>query len=279
MTETRANGSVTSYVYEATTSRLKTVTDPKLQVTTYTYFADGQLQQTTYTNVVIATPSVSFTYDAVYGRVATMVDGTGTTTYGYNPVSTPAALGATRLASVDGPLANDTITYQYDELGRVVSRAIDGAANPVTWTFDALGRTSSETNLLGAFTSTYEGTTGRVATVTYPSGQTSAYSYLGNSSEPGRFGYLTSCDYNVVMTAVRIAELKSRLSEHLRSVRKGRTLTVLDRDTPIARIVPYAAEPIEVRRATRRLRDLELPPPPASPTDSLAVLLDDRRRR
>ena len=83
----------------------------------------------------------------------------------------------------------------------------------------------------------------------------------------------------MVMTTVRIAELKARLSEHLRSVRKGRTLTVLDRDTPVARIVPYAAETIEVRRATRRLRDLRLPPPPAVRTDSLAILLDDRRRR
>ena len=81
------------------------------------------------------------------------------------------------------------------------------------------------------------------------------------------------------MKTVRIADLKARLSEHLRSVRNGRTLTVLDRDTPIARIVPYTAERVEVRRATRRLRDLKLPPPPASPTDSLAVLLDDRRRR
>ena len=90
---------------------------------------------------------------------------------------------------------------------------------------------------------------------------------------------MTYCDYNMVMTTVRIGELKARLSEHLRSVRKGRTLTVLDRDTPVARIIPYAAEPIEVRRATRRLRDLKLPPPPQSPTDSLTVLLDDRRRR
>ncbi|MGH9383265.1 MAG: type II toxin-antitoxin system Phd/YefM family antitoxin [Vicinamibacterales bacterium] len=81
------------------------------------------------------------------------------------------------------------------------------------------------------------------------------------------------------MKAVRIAELKARLSEHLRSVRKGRTLTVLDRDTPVARIVPYAPEPVEIRRATRRLRDLKLPPAPLTPTDSLTVLLDDRRRR
>lgn len=90
---------------------------------------------------------------------------------------------------------------------------------------------------------------------------------------------MTCRDYNMVMKAVRIAELKARLSEHLRSVRKGRTLTVLDRDTPVARIVPYAAEPIEIRRPTRRLRDLKLPPPPSTPTDSLSVLLDDRRRR
>ena len=81
------------------------------------------------------------------------------------------------------------------------------------------------------------------------------------------------------MKSVGIAELKARLSEHLRSVRKGRTLTVLDRDTPVARIVPYAAAPLEVRRATRRVRDLKVPPPPATPTDSLSVLLDDRHRR
>jgi prevent-host-death family protein len=81
------------------------------------------------------------------------------------------------------------------------------------------------------------------------------------------------------MKAVRIAELKARLSEHLRAVRKGRTLTVLDRNTPVARIVPYAAEPVEIRRATRRPSTLELPVPPAKPTDSVALLLEDRARR
>lgn len=90
---------------------------------------------------------------------------------------------------------------------------------------------------------------------------------------------VTCRDYYVVMKTVGIADLKARLSEHLKAVRKGRTLTVLDRQTPVARIVPYAADPVEVRRATRRLRDLELPPPPATATDSLAVLLDDRGRR
>ena len=81
------------------------------------------------------------------------------------------------------------------------------------------------------------------------------------------------------MSEVRIADLKARLSEHLRSVRNGGTLTVLDRETPIARIVPYTTQPLEIRKATRRLRDLRLPPKPAKRTDSLATLVEDRRRR
>ena len=81
------------------------------------------------------------------------------------------------------------------------------------------------------------------------------------------------------MSDVGIAELKAHLSEHLRSVRNGGTLTVLDRDTPIARIVPYATPSLEIRKARRRLGDLKLPPKPAKRTDSVALLVDDRRRR
>ena len=78
------------------------------------------------------------------------------------------------------------------------------------------------------------------------------------------------------MSDVGIADLKARLSEHLRSVRNGGTLTVLDRDTPIARIVPYTAPPVEIRKAKRRLRDLKLPSKPSKRTDSVAVLVADR---
>ena len=81
------------------------------------------------------------------------------------------------------------------------------------------------------------------------------------------------------MSNVGIADLKARLSEHLRSVRNGGTLTVLDRDTPIARIVPYTVQPVEIRKAKRRLRDLKLPPKLSKRTDSVALLVDDRRRR
>ena len=82
-------------------------------------------------------------------------------------------LGAGQVASVDGPLAEDTITYAYDELGRVVQRAINSV--DVTWAFDALGAVTAETNVLGTFTYAYDGVSGRVATVTYPNHQTSTY--------------------------------------------------------------------------------------------------------
>ena len=81
------------------------------------------------------------------------------------------------------------------------------------------------------------------------------------------------------MSDVGIADLKARLRKHLRTVRNGGTLTVLDRGTPVARIVPYAASPLEIRKARRRVRDLKLPPRLASGTDRVALLLDDGRRR
>jgi prevent-host-death family protein len=38
---------------------------------------------------------------------------------------------------------------------------------------------------------------------------------------------------------VGIAELKDKLSEYLRAVRKGGEVVIKDRETPIARLVPY----------------------------------------
>ena len=82
------------------------------------------------------------------------------------------------------------------------------------------------------------------------------------------------------MNKVGIADLKANLSRHLRRVRGGRTLTVFDRSTPVAQIVPYAAEtPLAIRRAGRKPSDLRLPAKPRVATDSLRVLLEDRASR
>jgi prevent-host-death family protein len=82
------------------------------------------------------------------------------------------------------------------------------------------------------------------------------------------------------MSKVGIADLKAHLSEHLRRVRGGSPITVVDRDTPVARIVPFeAATVLEIQRASRKPSELRLPPRPPRKTDSLAILLKDRAAR
>lgn len=78
---------------------------------------------------------------------------------------------------------------------------------------------------------------------------------------------------------VKVAELKARLSEYLRAARRGHPVTVCDRDTPIARLVPYTpeGEPLTVRQPIRALHDVRLPPPLGRRVDSLAALLEERQ--
>jgi prevent-host-death family protein len=96
---------------------------------------------------------------------------------------------------------------------------------------------------------------------------------------------MTTNDYRMTMkNSVRVAELKSRLSEYLRRVRRGETVTVLDRDTPIARLTPLAAGP-----ATLAVRPpspgapkpgaVRLPPPLRLKTDVLVLLREERGER
>lgn len=58
---------------------------------------------------------------------------------------------------------------------------------------------------------------------------------------------------------VKIAELKSKLSEYLRSVRSGNEVVIKDRETPIARIVPYEKRPqrLVIRPATISLKAVD----------------------
>jgi RHS repeat-associated protein len=180
--ETRADNAQFQYTYENTTSRLLLTTDALNQVKGYQYFVDNSLKQITYTNAVNATPSVSYTYDPIYSRVATMTDGTGTTTYTYNSVTNPPALGAGQLASVSTTaLTNATVTYAYDELGRVTSHGL--SAFTVTNSYDALGRLTTEANPVGTFTLAYDGVTGRPLTITYPNNQVTQYAYFSNTGD------------------------------------------------------------------------------------------------
>jgi antitoxin (DNA-binding transcriptional repressor) of toxin-antitoxin stability system len=74
-----------------------------------------------------------------------------------------------------------------------------------------------------------------------------------------------------------------RHREHLRTVKTGESLTVVDRGTPVARIVP-ATDPragLVTRPPTRDLHSvkqaLEQLPPLDLPVDSLTALLEERQ--
>lgn len=106
---------------------------------------------------------------------------------------------------------------------------------------------------------------------------------LGSAPRAGRLAVVTIDDYHMVMKdRVGVAELKARLSAWLRVVRRGRTLTVVDRDTPVALLmpVPPGGGNLVVRPPRGRVKafhDVPLPPPLKLTTDVVRLLLDERQ--
>ena len=143
-----------NYTYEATTSRLHSVKDAIGQVKTFTYAHDNRLTDVTYTNAVNPTPNVHFAWDPFFARRTSMTDGTGTTTYSYQPVG---SAGALQLANEIGPYKNATIAYQYDALSRLMSRTVDTTKE--SFKYDSLSRLVTDQNELGAFALGYLGQT------------------------------------------------------------------------------------------------------------------------
>lgn len=105
---------------------------------------------------------------------------------------------------------------------------------------------------------------------------------IGRSRDRARrLVFMTSSGHNSGMKEVRIAELKSRLSEYLRAVRGGETISVLDRETPIARIVPVRdrvalriRKPVPGTPPPNRVR---LPKPLRLNLEIVDLLLDERQ--
>ncbi|HEX4630476.1 MAG TPA: RHS repeat-associated core domain-containing protein [Chthoniobacterales bacterium] len=199
-----ADSSTIDYLFEGqtapntagATSRLKSSTDANGQTTNYSYFADDNLQQISYSNALHPTPTVNYSYDQNYNRIICMTDGIGSTHYHYYPVAA-GTMGAGQLYQVDGPFMNDTITYAYDELGRTIGQDIDGTG--ASMSYDSLGRLGTTTNALGSFTRAYYGVTPRLGSVNYPNGQMANYSYYDNDNDRRlqTLQYVTSSDVNL----------------------------------------------------------------------------------
>lgn len=60
------------------------------------------------------------------------------------------------------------------------------------------------------------------------------------------------------MKTVGVAELKAKLSEHLRRVKRGEHVVIEERGAPIAEIQPIRGQPtrLQLRPATRRLAEV-----------------------
>jgi prevent-host-death family protein len=94
------------------------------------------------------------------------------------------------------------------------------------------------------------------------------------------------------MKEAKISEIKNRLSRYLAFVRRGEVVRILDRDVPIAQIVPIdatspggeALAEMErkglIRRGTGKIpRELLDRDPPGAPVGALRALLEERESR
>lgn len=90
--------------------RLRTATDGRGNTITYSYDDADRITKVDYSDST--TPDVTYTYDAE-GHVKTRVDGSGTTTYGYDDLG--------HLISVVNTAGGGTISYSYDLAGALAS--------------------------------------------------------------------------------------------------------------------------------------------------------------
>lgn len=83
------------------------------------------------------------------------------------------------------------------------------------------------------------------------------------------------------MKQVRIADLKARLSEHLRAVRGGESIAVLDRDTPVAQLIPIRDDRVLRTRkpapGAPPLHRIKVPKRARLKVDVVQLLLEERQ--
>jgi RHS repeat-associated protein len=183
-----ADSSAINYTYENDTSRLKSVQDALSKTKTYSYNADNTLSEVAYSD---GTPNVTYTYDSLYPRLTSVANSWGTVGYSYySYITNPFGATTTGAGQIDQVTnsalgSTATITMTYDDLGRLINRAVNASGNSTTWTYDAMSRLTGVSNPLGLFGYAYldqgasggdKGTT-LLSAMTYPNGQATNFSY------------------------------------------------------------------------------------------------------
>ena len=199
------------------------MTDPKSNVTNWTYDVQGRLTGKQYPD----TTTVTYTYENTTSRLKSVTDAASQVkTYSYAKDdrltaiaytgavnATPnvgftwdpyfprlasrtdgagttqftyvavGSLGALQVQQEAGPFANSAITSAYDELGRLSQRTVQGAGAE-TFQYDAIGRLIGHASDLGAFMLGYLGQTGQITSRQLASSTlATTWSYLGNTDD------------------------------------------------------------------------------------------------
>ena len=94
---------------------------------------------------------------------------------------------------------------------------------------------------------------------------------------------MTICDYYIVMISVNIAVLKAKLSFYLGQVKLGNEIVVMDRNTPVARMLPSTDRAqglvlIKAKKSPSGLKAMRFLPAKRR-TNSVELLREERERR
>ena len=168
--EIRANGSEWLYVYETTTSRLKTVTYPNGQTSAHAYYSnsgDHRLQEIHHrTSSEVTVSKFNYTYDAV-GNLKTWTQQQDTNppeAYDFEYGRADRLRRAVWSTTDPAPTILKRYAYTYDPAGNRTVEQIDNA--PVLAAYDNMNRLASQTP---GGTMRFAGTISEAATVTIQS--------------------------------------------------------------------------------------------------------------
>jgi RHS repeat-associated protein len=156
---------------------------------TRSYFSDnGNLERVDYPSQ----PDVTIEYDTL-NRPWRITDGTGLTQLGYDSRG--------NVDEIDGPWANDTLSYHFDDEGRRDWMRINGT-DQTSYLYDDLGRLDGLSTPVGAFDPVYSDSTSLLRAFVLPNGTRADYGYDGQ----GRLNGVANTRQNTTLGGANISQ-------------------------------------------------------------------------